>query len=424
MVSSMDNTETTLTTCTACGATCDDIRLEVGRDGKLAKAHHACELGEPWLLQSTAGGAAARVQQQAASVEEAIERAAEILLAAKMPLLAGLQNASTEAVRAAVELADRLGAAIDWTTSPADAASTLALQTAGGVTATWGEVAQRADLVLLWASDLATTHPRHFERYSLHPTSAWLPDGRSDRMLVVVDSSPTKSSQLADQAIEIAPGRDYEALTVLRSLVSGIELDEETVRAQTGVELKVWSELAKRMKAAKFGAAIYGKRAAAVETIVELTNLMADLTATTRWVSLSEGGPGNATGASSALAWQTGAPLAVNFAAGKPEYGPREWTTAHMLERNETDAVLVMGGEWPESLRTALAKRPTIVLDWRETELTNQAEVALRVARPGVECGGTTYRVDGVALPMRAATSCEYPSAESVLKQIAQRLPA
>lgn len=419
----MDINETTLTTCTACGTTCDDIRLEVGLDGQLSQAHHACELGEPWFLQSAANGPVAQVAQQAVSPDGAIQRAVEILVEARMPLVAGLNHATTEAVRAALALADQLGAVIDWTTSPADAASTIALQTAGGVTATWGEVAQRADLVLLWASDLATTHPRHFERYSLHPTSAWLPAGRSDRTLVVIDSSQTKSSQLADEAIKIAPGSDYEALTVLRSLVSGIELDGETVRTQTGVELEVWSVLAERMKAAKYGAAIYGKRAAAVETIVELKNLMAELTATTRWVSLSEGGSGNATGASSAFAWQTGAPLAVSFAAGKPEYGPREWTTAAMLERNETDAVLVLG-ELPDSLCNALAKRPTIAIDWRDTPLMKQAEVAIQVARPGVECGGTTYRVDGVALPIRGAVEAKHPTAESVLKQIVQRLPA
>jgi len=418
----METTKKTLTTCTACGVSCDDIRLDVDKGGKALKAHGTCELGERWFLQPAAEGPAVRVGWQALSLEQGIERAAEILLSAKLPLVTGLQHASTEAIRAATELADFAGAVIDWTTAPADAASTLALQTAGGVTATLGEVAQRADLVLLWASDLAQTHPRHFERYSLQPTSPWLPGGRADRTLVVIDDLGTETSRVADLAIKIGPGSDYEALTVLRSLVAGIELDSKTVREQTGVELAVWSELAEQMKAAKYGAAIYGKRAAEVETIVELTRLMADLTATTRWVSLSEGGPGNATGAANVLSWQTGAPLAVNFAHGGPDYSPGEWTTSQVLQRGEADAVLIVCGDLPEPLSDALAGRPTIALDWRSTPSMVRADVAIRTARPGVECAGTTYRVDGVALPMRGATESDYPAAETILNRITARL--
>lgn len=412
-----------LTTCTACGATCDDIRLERGEAGKVARADNACAIGEQFFQLPLSAGCEATVNGKAASLADAVERAGEILAAARMPLVAGLQYASSEAIRAAVEVADFSGACIDWTTSPADAASTLALQTAGGVTATLGEVAQRADVLLLWASDLAETHPRHFQRYSLLPTSPWLPAGRDDRTLIVIDDGKTETAAQADVAITIAPGSDYEALTVVRSLVAGLQLDGERVLAQTGVDLPVWNELVERMKQAKFGAAIYGKRLALAgpEPLVELTQLMADLTAITRWVALGEGGPGNATGAANVLTWQTGAPLAVNFANGGPSYSPREWNVARLVERGEVDAVLIVSADLPQAWNYRLADIPTVAIDWRDTATMRQADVSIRTARPGVECDGTTYRVDGIALPMRGMMESNYPATEAVLKQICRR---
>ncbi len=411
----------TLTTCTACGCTCDDIRLSTARDGSIVTAEQACELGRQWFMEPVAVGPTAVVDGKQATLDQAIKRAADILSAACLPLVTGFEHATTEAIRAAVELADHSGACIDWTTSPADAASTLALQTAGGVTATLGEVAQRADVVLLWGVDLAVTHPRHFQRYSLEPTSPWI-HGRSDRTLIVIDDHATETGKQANTAITITPGADFEALLVLRSLVAGIELDARQVERQTGVAIDVWQQLAECMRQATFGAAISGKRLATTELLVALAELMADLTATTRWVALAAGGAGNATGAANVLAWQTGYPLGVNLAQRYPQYGPGETTTRELLAGGEVDAAVVVMDNLAIKLAPPaadhLAAIPTIALDWRATDTMDRAQVAIRCARPGVECAGTTYRVDGVALPMRACRPTDRPTVESVLQAI------
>ncbi|MGI9455715.1 MAG: formylmethanofuran dehydrogenase subunit B [Aeoliella sp.] len=410
-------TESNLTTCTACGCTCDDIRLEM-RDGRVARANKACEIGEAFFTTPVAEGDVALIDGSSSTLEDAIDRAAAILAAAHLPLVTGFKQATTEAIRAAVELADQTGGCVDWTTTPSDASATLALQTVGAVTSTLGEIAQRADVVLLWGSDLATTHPRHFERYSLEPHSEWLPNGRADRTLIVVDDQRTTSMEMADLAIEIQSTGHYEALTSLRACTAG--------QASSGncVELQ---ELANRMSAARYGAVVYGARLAATgpETLAQLTQWMADLTAHTRCVAVSEGGPGNATGAANVLTWQTGFPLGVNFAKGYPEYGPDEWTTEAVLARGEVDAALIV----TDDLATLLTDRaaahleniPTISLDWRDTPTSRQAAVSFRVARPGVETGGTTYRCDGIALPLRAASKTDRPSAETILQEIRNR---
>lgn len=415
----------TLTTCTACGCTCDDLRL-TPQDLAVGLTEHACcALGAEWFAQPTSARAAAEIDGIPVPLQEAIAHARQLLQAARHPLVAGLQFTTSEAQRAAVALADQLGAVIDWTASPADASSTLALQTAGGVTATLGEVAQRADMLVVWGSDLATTHPRHFERYSLEPTSPWLPRGRADRKLVVIDDHPTATMELADVAICISKERHYEALSVVCGLVAGIRLDPQQVLTATGLDLAQWQQLALQMQQAKYGAVIAGKALATGEgePLVALTQLMATLTATTRWVALGEGSPGNPAGAANVLAWQTGSPLGVSFAHGHPTYGPDEWTTAAVLARGETDAVLIVGDDLMATLPTEaaerLAKLPTITLDWRDTPTTTAAKVAIRVARPGVEAAGTTYRTDGIAVPLRAVRSTDLPTTEAVLRMLA-----
>lgn len=415
----------TLTTCTACGCTCDDIRLSPGAAGQPIEAAHACQMGAEWFAQTGSYRAVAMVDGSESPLDVAVDRAAQILTGAKLPLVAGMKHATAGAIRAAVALADQVAGCVDWTTSTEDAASTLALQTVGGVTATLGEVAQRADLVLLWGANLTQTHPRHFERYSLQPTSPWIA-GRQDRTLVVIDHEQTGAMSQANVGLNVKPGAEYTVLATLRALVAGIELDAADTERRTGVPLSVWQDLMQQMKGVKFGAVIYGGGSwAARETLVALTQLMADLTAETRWVALAAGGAGNKAGAANVLAWQTGYPLGVSLAEGYPQYGPGEWTAGELLRRGEADAAISIADDLVKDLALPAAKHlqaiPTIALDWRDTATTKGAKVVFRTARPGVECEGVTYRADGLALPLRAACDSDYPSAAILLRRITQR---
>jgi len=105
-------------TCTFCGCTCDDIELHTEGD-RIVKAKYACSLGEAWFLHHTAEPLypAALVNGREASLEEAIEAAAEYLVRAYHPLVYGLSNVTCEAQREAVALAELVGGTIDSHTS-------------------------------------------------------------------------------------------------------------------------------------------------------------------------------------------------------------------------------------------------------------------------------------------------------------------
>ncbi len=200
--------------CTGCGCVCDDLRLTIS-GGRIVRAERACELAEPGLLAHSETGPPAEIEGQPASLEEALERSAGILRSAHYPLVYGLSQSTTEGQRAAVALAERLGAVIDTTASVCHAPSVMAQQQVGKVTATLGEVKNRADLVVFWGSDPLKTHPRHWERYSVDAPGRFVPRGRADRFIVVADTVRTASADAADLFLPIEPGRHFEALFTL-----------------------------------------------------------------------------------------------------------------------------------------------------------------------------------------------------------------
>lgn len=105
-------------TCTFCGCVCDDIELHADGE-KITETKRACILGESWFKNHTAERLYpdALIDGREATVDEAVEAAAEFLHAADMPLVYGLSNVTCEAQRESVSLAEMVGAVIDSHTS-------------------------------------------------------------------------------------------------------------------------------------------------------------------------------------------------------------------------------------------------------------------------------------------------------------------
>ena len=105
-------------TCTFCGCVCDDIELHADGD-KIVKAKNACSLGESWFRNHTAERLYpdALVDGREATLDEAIEAAADYLHEAHLPLVYGLSNVTCEAQRESVALAEMIGGVVDSHTS-------------------------------------------------------------------------------------------------------------------------------------------------------------------------------------------------------------------------------------------------------------------------------------------------------------------
>ena len=105
-------------TCTFCGCVCDDIELHADGD-RIVKAKNACSLGDAWFKHHTAERLYpdALIDGTPATLDEAVEAAAEFLYQADMPLVYGLSNITCEAQREAAALAELVGGVVDSHTS-------------------------------------------------------------------------------------------------------------------------------------------------------------------------------------------------------------------------------------------------------------------------------------------------------------------
>ena len=94
-----------------------------------------------------------------------VAAAAALLRDAKQPLLAGLATDMAGA-RAVMRLAEGCGAVTDHMNFGAKMRNVCDQQDRGWITTTFAEVKNRADVLLIVGSDLATRFPRFFERLS------------------------------------------------------------------------------------------------------------------------------------------------------------------------------------------------------------------------------------------------------------------
>lgn len=295
----------------------------------------------------------------------------------------------------------------------------------GKVTCTLGEVKNRADFIVYWGGNPAECHPRHFTKYSLMQKSKFLPRGRKDRTMALVDIRETKSAAAADIFLQLKPGKDFEVLTILRALVKGQPINEALVD-ETGLTLEQLQDLVDRMKRAKFGVIFFGMglsmtRGKHMNSAAILT-LAAELNAFTKFVAMPMRGHGNVTGADVIMRYTTGYPFGINFNRGYPRYNPGEFSTVDLLVRGDVDAALVLGADpgatMPQPAIDHMARIPTIVLDPKVTHTSRLARIHITTAVTGISAPGTGYRMDEVPLPLRPALKSPYPTDEDVIRRI------
>jgi formylmethanofuran dehydrogenase subunit B len=295
----------------------------------------------------------------------------------------------------------------------------MAVQDVGEQTCTLGEARNRADLVIYWGSNPIESHPRHMERYAVDPEGEFIPRGRADRFVVVVDVEPTASSDRADLFLRVQRGADFEILWTLRALVAGQKVSAE----QTLVDL------AERMKSCRFGIVFFGLglslSAGGHQNVVALLRLVRDLNRYTRFYARRMRVQGDVSGADLVLAWQTGYPFSVNLGRGYPRYNPGEFSAAGLLERGEVDACLLVGSEgvrkFPQAARDFLETIPTIALDYPTLPSTILPAVRFTTAVYGLHVPGTAYRMDEVPVPLRACLPPLYPSDDRILSELERR---
>jgi formylmethanofuran dehydrogenase subunit B len=238
-------------TCGGCGLACTGIEVVDG-----AAFEGACGLGDDWFAERLEPQPPlARVDGGETDLDAALDAAVELLAAARAPLICGLTQTTIEAQRAALDIADAIGATVD------SGASTLAFQEVGASTATLGELS-RAKLTVIWRADPETTHPR----LTLH-----------------------------GEVIAVDPPDPVDALWTLRALVRGVAVTNDSPEL---------AALAERLRGSPHTALLHD--AGDHLEALGLHALVRDLAPRGHIVTLRLRRDVNAAGAEDVLAWRTG----------------------------------------------------------------------------------------------------------------------
>ena len=391
-------------TCAGCALLCDDVTID--RDGDAVRLHPPCDLGAGWLSDRIRPGASApsaTIGGQPDDVDAALRRAAQLLLAARRPLVYGFDAATVEDARAAVALADRLGALVATSSSGGPWPGAPAVPLRGSSTATLGEIRDRLGLVVIWREDPETTHPRLLERIGFGDERRW------ERTLVVVDDRDTATAQRADVRLRWARERDLEALSALHVLQRKLALRPSGLEADLGGFIE-------RIDAVPHAAFVYGggltSGAGGERRALALHELVRELCLDRHAVTLQLPAAPGTRSAQDVLAWQTGYPECIDLASGHPEQN----ITASPVDPTEGVDVALCVGNGADALPDGMTKIALCSLP------VTGAEVSIRTAAAGIEAAGTAHRLDGVPLTLQAPLAGDAPTAADVVARLLEEL--
>ena len=399
--------------CPFCGTLCDDLEVDIDNENLVIEVRNGCQIGTKKYFASNPSDhryEKPMIKQDGvlkeASWDEAIDKAAEILVKAQRALLYGFSSTECEAQSVGVELAEILRSILDNTASVCHGPTLLAKQDVGQPTSTLGEYKNRADLVIFWGCNPVHAHPRHLGRYSEFVRGYFRKDGRNDRYIVVVDPRNTHTAQIADLYVQVNPNEDYELLNALRALLRGVELDGEEV---SGIPMEKIKEMVTILKSCNFGVIFFGmgltQTLAHHRNIDSAISLTRELNDHTKFSITPMRGHYNVAGANEVFAWNTGYAYSIDFSRGYPRYNPGEFSAVEVLLKDQVDASLIVASDpasnFPAASVKNMFKHPLIAIEPHITPTSAFADVVLPPAIAGIECEGTAYRMDNVPIRLR-----------------------
>jgi formylmethanofuran dehydrogenase subunit B len=356
----------------------------------------------------------ARIDGKPASLAAAAERAAAILSAARMPVIAGL-GTDVAGARASILLAERLRGAYDHMHSAQIFAGLDVMRQAGLMFTTPNEARLRADVLLFIGKDLTKIWPAMMERLSpaeIPPFDLareprkllWIAPGRSGAKLegLLIDTLETSNLHMALAALRArAAGRPVScAKRMLRKL----------------------DEFAEVLKNARFGVAVWGGDEFDSLAIEMLHGLIRDLNNTTRFSGLPLGCDSNAAGVVQTSGWMTGFPVRTSFGRGFPEHDTWRFDATRMIESGEADAALWISAYGPEAPPWK-KNIPLVALASLQTAFAREPQVCIGVGCPGIDHDAAEFSRETASIAGRLASHrSQAPSVAAIVGEIAKHL--
>ncbi len=413
--------------CPVCGGSCDDVQVELKNAFKMGTAKFQevvsdHRLKDPMIKKN---GIFDKV-----AWDEALTKAAEILVNAKRPLLFMGSETSCEAHEVGLHIGEYLGAVVDSNATICHGPTVMGIQEAGIAGATAGMGKNRSELSIYWGTNPLASMPRHMSKYAIFPRGYWTKRGRFDRKVITVDPRRTPTADASDLHIQLKPNSDYELLNALLTILNGKQ-PHPSVEQVTGVPIVVMEEMIKMMLETKYGTvsvglglgSSYGKHRnveIALTLLKELNNNKG-----TKFTIGALRGHCNVAGFNQTATYLYGYPFGLDFARGYPRYNPGEHTTVDLLREKDVDAAFVLGADLvchtPADCASYLVEIPMVCMDIAPCPTTVASDVVLPGVIDAMECDGTFYRLDNMPVYFKGFTKSPFDftqSNEDTLKQL------
>lgn len=271
------------------------------------------------------------------SLTEKFERAIELISNSDSLLIFGLENLDMDSQMEAWKLADLCQATIDASIKTSARGKMFSMQRHGKVTATFGEINQRADVLVFWFSD--PWGDRHQE------LEIALQSKKAERTIVVINDVANASTEAADKWIQLDRKDLVSAATGLRmTLKTASSVQANSLPLGPTVEAVV-AQLIEITSNAKHVAMFLPTSDSDLNSEFDLaTESLIRLT--TEWnatvpVSLHSFSDRNSGGAEYVLSTASGYPFANNLHRQYSRFRGNEYSARQILDRKECDAAIV-----------------------------------------------------------------------------------
>ncbi len=404
--------------CTGCSLLCEDIELAL-KTGTISQAKNLCRKGYGHFQALFTERTEPMVDGQKVSIDHAISRAAEILKEAKRPLLYGWSNSTLEAQRVGIDLARKLNATIDDTSSFCQGLLMERVLTGKIPTCTLDDIRNYADTSVFWGADPSNSHPRHLSRFAYYPRGEKRQKSyEEERNCIVIDVRKSATAKLCpNYYFHVPPGGDAEFIGALMSVLEG--------KIPRFGDKKRMIELGTVLRKTEYGVIFPGLGLiySLQEKMDLLEALVAKLNEITTFKVVPMVGHYNMRGFNQLLLDETGFINRVAFQDGKASHGPEN----SVVEASKScDAALVIGSDPLSALpfKTAqrLAKVPLIAIDPRRSLTTDAAKVVIPSAMYGLEAGGSAIRMDGVRIEFEPFVKSDLLTDEQILTRIKEAI--
>lgn len=348
------------------------------------------------------------------ALDAAIAEAAKLVAASNQPLIAGL-GTDVAGARAAIALAQRVGAVIDHMHAEVLLRDLDVVRSSGVMLTTPAEIDVRADALLL-AGPLPQSGPVQ----QLVSEAAQRKAGRARRIFWLCPGNDAATAAAGRNSVTLLGGapRDLPALlAALRARVAGRPI------GKTAVAAKTLEQISGDLKASRFGVAIWSVAQVDALAIEMLCGLVDDLNATTRFSTLPLFPADNAVGALHVCGWMTGLPMRTGFGRFHPHHDPWLFDSRRLIGSGETDCIIWISAYRAEAPPWREAP-PTIALTAGEARFQVPPRVHIAVGTPAVDHAAVHYVPLAATLAAVAASQpSERISVADAISRIAAALP-